>query len=201
LPSLLHAFRRPGDRDVNETVLERISAGEPGAVDECIGRYSPLVWSLARRHLRQHADGEDAVQEIFIEIWRNAARFDPTIASEATFIATIARRRLIDRQRKQSRTLGAHSLVEDTPSRSPSQEQHLENDDEASRARHLLGGLRDDERRVLEMTIFEGRTQREIAEAADMPLGTVKTHARRGMNRLRAMLGAEVAPATLKGNP
>ena len=56
-----------------------------------------LVWSLARKFLRSHADAEDAVQEIFVDVWRSAARFDPAIASETTFVAMIARRRLIDR--------------------------------------------------------------------------------------------------------
>ncbi|HEY1068798.1 MAG TPA: sigma-70 family RNA polymerase sigma factor, partial [Pirellulales bacterium] len=85
-----------------DVLLPRVAAGQPSAVDECLARYGGLVWSLARRHTNNTSDAEDAVQEIFIDLWRSAARFNPQAASEATFVAMIARRRLIDRRRKQS---------------------------------------------------------------------------------------------------
>jgi RNA polymerase sigma factor (sigma-70 family) len=173
-------------------VLQRIAAGDPVAVDECIDRYGALVWSLARRHLRQHADAEDAVQEIFIEIWRNAPRFDPGIASEATFITMISRRRLIDRQRKQSRAVATQSIVEEPAACSRTHEDGVDLKEDAARARLFMGRLRGEERRVLELALLEGLTQSQIAEAASMPLGTVKTHARRGLMRLREMLEAEL---------
>jgi RNA polymerase sigma factor (sigma-70 family) len=124
---------------VAQTVLERIAAGDPAAVDECIDRYGALVWSLARRHLRQHADADDAVQEIFIEIWRSAARFDPVIASEATFITMISRRRLIDRQRKQSRTITTQSMVEEPAACSQTHEDRVDMEEESERARVFMG--------------------------------------------------------------
>jgi RNA polymerase sigma factor (sigma-70 family) len=176
---------------VHQTVLQRIAAGDPVAVDECIDRYGALVWSLARRHLRQHADAEDAVQEIFIEIWRNAPRFDPGIASEATFITMISRRRLIDRQRKQSRAVATQSMVEEPAACSRTHEDGVDLKEDAARARLFMGSLRGEERRVLELALLEGLTQSQIAEAASMPLGTVKTHARRGLMRLREMLEAD----------
>lgn len=175
---------------MHQTVLERIAAGDPAAVDECIDRYGALVWSLARRHLRQYADAEDAVQEIFIEIWRSAARFDPGIASEATFITMISRRRLIDRQRKQARTIATQSMVEEPAACSRTHGDRVDMDEDAQRARLFMGRLRAEERRVLELALLEGLSQSQIAEAAGMPLGTVKTHARRGLMRLREMLEA-----------
>ena len=84
------------------TLLQRIAAGDPSAVEGCLAKYRGLVWSIARRFAGNYADAEDAVQEVFIELWRHAARFDPALASESTFIGTIARRRLIDRKRRQS---------------------------------------------------------------------------------------------------
>ena len=177
------------------TLLERIAAGEPEAVKECMDRYGGLVWSLARRHLRQNADAEDAVQEVFIEVWRNAGRFDPAIASEATFIATISRRRLIDRQRKQSRTVATRSMVEEPAAGSPAGQDQVDVQEDARRARVSMGRLRTEERRVLELSLLEGLTQSQIAEVVEMPLGTVKTHARRGLARLRQMLGADLDPS------
>ena len=166
-------------------------------MQECIDCYGALVWSLARRHLRQHADAEDAVQEIFIEIWRNAGRFDPLRASEATFITMISRRRLIDRQRKLGRTAVTQTIVEEPAVGSAADQEHVDIREEAEWARMFMGRLRADERRVLELGLLEGLTQSEIAKVADMPLGTVKTHARRGLIRLREMLRAELNPTAM----
>ncbi len=178
---------------MHPTVLERIAGGDPAAVDECLDRYGALVWSLVRRHVRQHADAEDAVQEIFIEVWRNARRFDAAIASEATFIATIGRRRLIDRHRRQSRRIPTQTLVEEPVLYGRSQQGQIETAEEARRARVVMAKLRPEERRVLELGLLDGLTQSQVAEAAGMPLGTVKTHTRRGLKRLREMLAPAAA--------
>ncbi len=87
-------------QSMNPSVLQRIAAGDSTAVRECIDRFGALVWSLARRLSRTAADAEDATQEIFLDIWRSAARFDASQGSEKVFVAMIARRRLIDRLRK-----------------------------------------------------------------------------------------------------
>ncbi len=179
---------------MHANVLARIAGGDPAAVDECLDRYGALVWSLARRHVRQHADAEDAVQDVFIEVWRNAGRFDAAIASEATFITTIARRRLIDRHRKQSRRIATQTLVEEPVSYGRSQQGQVDTEEDAERARLFMGKLRAEERRVLEMTLLDGLTQSQVAAAADMPLGTVKTHTRRGLKRLREMLASDSLP-------
>ena len=85
---------------MSPSVLQRIAAGESSAVRECIDQYGALVWSLARRLSRTPADAEDATQEIFLDIWRSAFRYDSSQGSPQVFIAMIARRRLIDRLRK-----------------------------------------------------------------------------------------------------
>src|SRR5262245_60755498 len=96
---------------MSDSILTRVAAGKTGAVDECLVRYGGLVWSLARRQSPSYADAEDAVQEIFIDLWNSAARFDERVASEVTFVAMIARRRLIDRRRKLSRTVETAPLT------------------------------------------------------------------------------------------
>ena len=92
------------------SILQRVAAGDSASVDECIARYGDIVWALARRSSPTRADAEDAVQEIFLEIWRSAGRYNPQVASEATFIGMISRRRLIDRFRQGKRTVLTESL-------------------------------------------------------------------------------------------
>jgi RNA polymerase sigma-70 factor (ECF subfamily) len=176
---------------VADNVLKRIAAGDSAAVDECLRQYGGLVWSLARRFSPDHAESEDAVQEVFVDIWRSADRFDESVGSEATFITMIARRRLIDRHRKRSRQVDTAALVEEAlPAESEGQDR-LEIAEDAAQARRALNQLRSEERRVLELSIYQGLSQSKIAEATQLPLGTVKTHARRGLIRLREMLGSD----------
>jgi RNA polymerase sigma factor (sigma-70 family) len=77
---------------VAETVLDKVAAEAPGAVEECLNRYGGLVWALAQRYSPNPADAEDAVQEVFADLWRYAKRYDPCVSPEATFVAMIARR-------------------------------------------------------------------------------------------------------------
>ena len=173
------------------SILQRIAAGDPHAVDECLDQYGGLIWSLARRLSPVYDDAEDAVQEIQLEIWRCASRFDPQVASETAFIATIAKRRLIDRQRRRSRVLDTAPIEDESAIASRAVVDTVELQEEAERVRAVMGRLRHDERRVLEMSLVKGLTHSEISAATSLPLGTVKTHARRGLNRLREMLGVD----------
>lgn len=157
-------------------------------MDECLARYGGLVWSLARRFTSNNADAEDAVQEIFVEVWRKAGRYDQNVASEAAFIAMIARRRLIDRLRRQGSRPETENLPNELPSRDSSGSDHVEICDEAARAKEYLATLKPDERSLLELSVFRGLSHAQIADATGLPLGTVKTRVRRGLTRLRAML-------------
>lgn len=171
------------------TILQRVAGGDTLAIDECLETYGGLVWSLARRCCPRHEDAEDAVQDTFVDIWRHAEKFDPDIASEATYIAMIARRRLVDRYRRSSRSPETATFSEETVSGDTDHEKWIEVSEEAAHARALMQQLRPQEREVLKLSVNEGMSQRQIAEAMDMPLGTVKTHARRGLLRLRELLG------------
>jgi RNA polymerase sigma-70 factor (ECF subfamily) len=171
---------------VTDCVLPRIAAGDPAAVPDCITRYGGLVWALARRFLGNVADAEDAVQDVFIELWRNAARYDPSRASEPTYVTMIARRRLIDRKRKSGRTLASQPLSEEPPG--VPRTDRVEIEDDAARAAAVLDELREDERRVIQLAVYQGLTHEEIAAATGLPVGTVKTHIRRGLIRIRERL-------------
>ena len=80
------------------SLLQQVAAGQSQAVSEVIDAYGGLVWSLARKYFGRSAEAEDAVQDAFIAVWKSAERFDPEVAGESTYIAMIARRRMIDQR-------------------------------------------------------------------------------------------------------
>lgn len=174
---------------MSESILTRVGQGDATAVGECLDRYGSLVWSLALRFCGDRSEAEDAVQEIFIDLWMSARRFDPKRASEETFVALIARRRLIDARRKSARRPATGLLPETLTAPIDDHSARLEDRDDARKAAIALAELGDDPRRILTMAIYEGKTQEQIARATGLPLGTVKTHARRGLIRLRQLLG------------
>lgn len=179
-----------------EPLLPRVAEGDPEAVNACLERYSALVWSLARGLTSDSATVEDTVQEIFIDLWRSAHRFDVTKASEATFIATIARRRVIDRRRRISRSPVSESLEGmDFPTTDEGFER-VDIGDDAARAAAAVGQLKPDQRRVIRMSIVDGLTHREIAETTGLPLGTVKSHVRRGLEKVAEKLRQASEEAT-----
>lgn len=172
-------------------LLPSIAAGDQRAVQEFIGRYGGLVWSLARRLSWNDSEAEDAVQEIFVDIWKSASRFDPGVASEVTFVAMIARRRLIDRRRRQTRQPDIGTINESMPAATERPESSAEVGEEAGIAMEALAQLSPEQQRVLRLSIFHGLSHDRIARATGLPLGTVKTHARRGLIRIREMLEAD----------
>lgn len=172
-----------------QAILQRIAAGDANAVPDCLKAYGGLVWSLARRMLRNSDDAEDAVQEIFLDIWKNASRFDETQSSETTFVAMIARRRLIDRIRFAARRIRADALEDVLAEPVDRSDKTMQTTLEASDAVRALNALRPEQRQVLQLSIVQGLSHQEIADTTGMPLGTVKTHARRGILQAREFLG------------
>jgi RNA polymerase sigma-70 factor (ECF subfamily) len=168
-------------------VLPRVARGEAAAIRECLARYGGLVISMARRLVPN--DAEDAVQEAFVDVWRSAERFDPALGSEATFVAMVARRRLIDRVRRAS--VRREAPVAELPT-APDLSPHPDRVAEASIAAQALRKLRPEQKTVLMLSIYGGLSNEEIAKKTGMPLGTVKSHARRGLASIRAaLLGVE----------
>jgi RNA polymerase sigma-70 factor (ECF subfamily) len=173
---------------LEKPLLHRVSDGDPGAMQECITRFAGLLWSLTRRAGFADTEAEDAVQEIFTEIWRNGAKYDPNIASDTAFIATIARRRLIDRRRRLGRKPTPQPIIADEGLPPSNSEPKTELGEEAAKASQALQLLSPEQQRVLRLSVYEGLSHELIARATGLPLGTVKTHARRGLMRLREML-------------
>jgi RNA polymerase sigma-70 factor (ECF subfamily) len=177
-------------------LLARASGGDGAAVKECLARFGPIVWGLARRMSPSRADAEDAVQDVFLDLWTHGHRYDAARASPEGFVAVIARRRLIDRARAARRRPATDSL--DTPAHDDAPQLETVGHDggvevaaEAALAARALDALRPEQREVLRLTVAEGLTHEEVAGRTGMPLGTVKAHARRGLQRIRQRLLGE----------
>ncbi len=177
-----------------EALLPRVARGERDAVRQCLEKYRGLVWSLARRVLGNGPEAEDAVQEIFIELWQKADRYDPSKGKEATFIAVLTRRRLIDKLRRtNARPDGRPSEFTDAvapASGGVGPAAQLELTDEVRRIREAMAELKPPQPEVLRLAVCDGLTHQEVAERLALPLGTVKSHCRRGLIRLREALSA-----------
>jgi RNA polymerase sigma-70 factor (ECF subfamily) len=139
--------------------------------------------------LHNSEEAEDAVQEIFVDIWKNAGRFDEVKSSETTFIAMIARRRLIDKIRHSTRRLSPDSLDDVLLEPFTRADKEMQTGVEAEEAAKAMRNLRPEQQQVLRLSIVQGMSHQEISDATGMPLGTVKTHARRGIIQVRDYLG------------
>lgn len=185
----------------NESILERIGAGDQRAVAEALDSFGGLVWSIARNWCNNAADAEDATQEIFLEIWKSAGRYDPKAGSEAVFISTIARRRMIDRLRAKERRPKTEPLDEALTmgTADPAPDAGMLAVDAAIAAR-AVAELEPDHQQVLLMGVVQGMTHSEIAAATGKPLGTVKTQIRRGLVRVRELIEQGASTAESEGS-
>ena len=178
-------------------LLEQIAQGDRESMRLLIDRYTGLVWSLVRRKISSTVDAEDLVQEIFAEVWKSAHRYKTDLGSEATFIAVIARRRIIDAIRKKTRHDPMASLDEsiDVPdnlsgtSATPGVQDAIQ----------ILNSLNPQRRKVLELSIVRGLSHSQIVEATDLPLGTVKAHIRRGLEEIRSSLRMKASRSSAGG--
>jgi RNA polymerase sigma-70 factor (ECF subfamily) len=181
-------------------LLSRVARGDAGGIAACIDEFGSLVWALARRMTPNRDEAEDAVQEIFMDIWKSAARFDPLRGSEQVFITMIARRRLIDRLRRHAQQPEFASTDDLDVIGFAEPGNRGEVSVEAERAAAAVAELKADQQRVIELAVIHGLSHGEIAARTGMALGTVKTQMRRGLIRVREMLGID-APAVAGGGP
>jgi RNA polymerase sigma-70 factor (ECF subfamily) len=175
----------PDGPETDKPLLPAVAAGERPAMESCLERYEGLVWALARRMLGDGPEAEDAVQDVFIELWKSAGRFNPRAGSEATFVVTVARRRLIDARRRRASRPDWDSLdaLASEPAAEAAEPSRL--DDAGVRALAALARLPDEQRSLMQWAFADGLSHAEIAERTGTPLGTVKSLIRRGLARVR----------------
>jgi len=176
-----------------EPLLPLIASGDSGAVTEFLDRYGGLVWSLVRGSIKNREQTEDVVQEVFISVWKAAGRYDPALGSESLFVTTIARRRLIDRFRQSVRGPEVTPIEDVVVAEADANLEEVDARDEVGLALDALKQLKPQQQRVLQMWAVNGMTHSEIATSTGIPLGTVKSQIRRGLQRVRELLGTQGA--------
>ena len=163
-------------------VLRRLAEGDSLALAEFYDAHAGLAYGLALRILRDRSDAEDVVQEAFVQVWRQAARYDPARGTPQAWLCAIVRTRALDRLRRRvSRREQEEAPEPVTAGSAPDREGELA-------VRKALLALSAEQRRALELAYYEGLTQSEIARRLGEPLGTVKTRIRSAMIRLRQEL-------------
>lgn len=170
------------------SILQRIARNDASATKQCIDTYSKLIWSIVRNAGLHNGEAEDVVQNIFIELWKSADRYDPEVRPEIVFVTMIARRRMIDYLRKKIKEKERLEFCEELPAMPTYQEDSVANAFDAGKLTDSINVLSQDEQQVLKLSTLLGFSQSEIASKTGMPLGTVKSHMRRGIQKLQQLL-------------
>ncbi len=176
-------------------LVDRIAGREEAALAELFDRYAGLLLALARRIVADPADAEEILQEVFLQVWNQAGRYDRARSSVSTWLVLITRSRAIDRLRSRQvkdRTLQAVQQEKPDPHTSPRGLGAVLLDQRRQRLRQEMQELPEEQRQVLELAFFQGMTQSEIADSTGIPLGTVKTRTLLAMKKLRKALRAEI---------
>jgi RNA polymerase sigma-70 factor (ECF subfamily) len=172
-----------------DDLLALVALGDEQAYEALYDQVGVWVLGVVRKVLRDPAQSEEVMQEVLLEVWRNASRFDPALGSAAAWVMTLAHRRAVDRVRSErshtSRELRAATAVIDYDDVTEAVEATLDRE----RVRRCLISLTQLQRECVSLAYYGGYTYREVAELLGVPVGTVKTRMRDGLIRLRDCLG------------
>ena len=162
---------------------------ERRAFDLFYDRYAQIIFNLCVRILKDEAESQDVLQEIFLQIWREAERFDASRASVKTWLFTIARSRSLDRYRSRKTAKSRIEEQEEDQLQRIADKGDLQNTSVTQQyVTSALNRLTTEQRVVLELSYYEGLTQEEIAERLQEPLGTIKSRIRASLIKLRNLL-------------
>jgi RNA polymerase sigma-70 factor, ECF subfamily len=179
---------RPASLD---ELVQLVARGDESAFERFYDRVSGSVFGLVRRVLRDPAQSEEVTQEVFVEAWRTASRFDDSRGSATTWVLTMAHRRAVDRVRAAQAAHDREERAAHRDHQAPYDEvaDTVETRLEQEQVRRCMTSLTDLQRESVTLAYYGGYTYREVAELLDVPLGTVKTRLRDGLIRLRDCLG------------
>ena len=186
----------PGETDQSsattaEELMLRIATGNENAFEELYDRLSPQVFGLVRRILKDQAQSEEVTQEVFVEAWQQAARYDSARGKAITWLLTLAHRRAVDRVRasQASKDRDLRQGIKEFQASYDDVEETAIQHDESRRVIQALERLSETQRDAIQLAYFGGYTHIEVAELLKIPVGTAKTRIRDGMNKLRDLMG------------
>ncbi len=178
---------------LDATLLQQILQRDMRAFEQLYDRHCRLVYGLVFRIVQQAGTAEEIVQDVFLQLWRNASQYDAARGPFLPWLLTMSRNRALDTLRlKSERQRRREEQTEELPAISavPQFEKQLDEKRRASRIRELMTSLQPQQKRAIELAYFEGLSHTEIAETLKEPLGTVKSWIRNGLLRLREGLQA-----------
>jgi RNA polymerase sigma factor (sigma-70 family) len=174
-------------RDAESAWDARFIAGDERALEHVYRRWSPVVFTLALRSLGDRTDAVDVTQKTFVSAWTSRANFDPSRARLSTWLVAIAKRRIADTHEARSRIRTLHEQLQRV-----TRPDDLVTEDidlgETLLVAQEIERLEPDARKVMKLAFFDDLTHQEISRRLDMPLGTVKSHIRRSLERMRTRL-------------
>ncbi len=176
-------------------LMTRVARGDEAALAELYDRFSALVYRMAYQMTPTRADAEDAVQEIFVRLWRSADRYNPQRASLVTWVMIITRRYLVDQLRRRKirpkATTFDEAWVQDQVNDTEEPDRPMLRTERQTRLLAKIAALPDLQRQVVERAYLSGKTLREISEELERPLGTIKSALSRALAGLRERMPQE----------
>ncbi|WP_134324187.1 ECF RNA polymerase sigma factor SigK [Cumulibacter soli] len=186
------AARPPvGEEELAQELLRRSSRGDEAAFAELYDLFGARIFGLIVRVVRDRAQSEEVTQEVFLQVWRNAARYRSQSGSATSWMLMMAHRRAVDRVRsaESSRRRDDEYAVGSVDRESDQTSETVERTMDGQRVVRALDTLTEVQRSAIELAYFGGYTHKEVAALLDLPLGTAKTRIRDGLIRLRDALG------------
>lgn len=184
---------RPVGQPSEEELIRLVALGDEAAFEQLYDRISPRVFGLVRKVVRDQAQSQEVTQEVFLDIWQQATRFDSDRGKAMSWILVIAHRKAVDKVRS-SQASSERDLRQGIKEYQASYEDvalSVESSEEAQELQRALAELTQSQREAITLAYYRGMTHQQVAEQLNIPVGTAKTRIRDGMIRLRDTLGVQ----------